>query len=89
MVNTGRRQRNRAARHSQLVSAAGSIVAEKGLDGLTMGEVAERVDCAVGTIKSRVNRARKRLASLMSLDSVDDFGPDRETQAAMSGSHRR
>lgn len=64
MVNTGRRQRNRAARHSQLVSAAGSIVAEKGLDGLTMGEVAERVDCAVGTIYTYFSSKSALLAAL-------------------------
>lgn len=64
MVNTGRRERNRAARHSQLVSAAGSIVAEEGLDGLTMGEVAKRVDCAVGTIYTYFSSKSALLAAL-------------------------
>lgn len=50
MTGTGKRERNRIARHSQLIAAAGSIVAESGLNGLTMGEVANRVGCAVGTI---------------------------------------
>lgn len=46
----GRRARNRAARHDQLIAAATDLVTEFGLDGLTMQGVADRVDCAVGTI---------------------------------------
>jgi AcrR family transcriptional regulator len=46
----GRRASNRLARHEQLMSAATEIVAERGLEGLTMQAVAERTDCAVGTI---------------------------------------
>jgi AcrR family transcriptional regulator len=64
MVNTGRRERNRAARHSHLVSAAGAIVAENGLDGLTMGAVAKRVGCAVGTIYTYFSSKSALLASL-------------------------
>lgn len=46
----GRRARNRRARHDQLMAAATEIIAESGVDGLTMQAVSERVDCAVGTI---------------------------------------
>lgn len=46
----GRRAQNRAARYEQLTNAASEIIAESGLDGLTMLKVAEKVDCAVGTI---------------------------------------
>ncbi len=46
----GRRARNRVARHDQLLIAANDIVEELGLEGLTMQAVADRVDCAVGTI---------------------------------------
>lgn len=38
---------------------------------------------AVGTIKSRVNRARSSLAKLLAIDSGAEFGPDRTTQAAI------
>lgn len=47
---TGRRALNRIARHDQLLTAATEIISESGLGGLTMQSVAERVDCAVGTI---------------------------------------
>ena len=43
MAKPGKRERNRLARHSQLITAAGTIVSEEGIDGLTMQEVAQRV----------------------------------------------
>src|ERR1700752_2360975 len=59
-----------------------------GASGFSYEEAAGICGCAVGTIKSRVNRARTRLAELMSIESVDDFGPDRATRAVLSGSDR-
>src|ERR1700742_1534264 len=59
-----------------------------GASGFSYEEAASICGCAVGTIKSRVNRARTRLAELMSIESVDDFGPDRELKAVLgSGSN--
>jgi RNA polymerase sigma-70 factor (ECF subfamily) len=55
-----------------------------GASGFSYEEAAGICGCAVGTIKSRVNRARARLAELMSIDGADDFGPDRETQAVLT-----
>jgi RNA polymerase sigma-70 factor, ECF subfamily len=37
----------------------------------------------IGTIKSRINRARTRLAELMDLSSEEDFGPDRLVRASL------
>ncbi len=54
-----------------------------GASGFSYEEAAEICDCAVGTIKSRVNRARSRLAELLSIESSDDFGPDRTTRAVL------
>lgn len=51
-----------------------------GASGMSYEEAAEICDCAVGTVKSRVNRARMRLAEVMSIDSVAEFGPDATSQ---------
>ena len=59
-----------------------------GASGFSYEDAAAICGCAVGTIKSRVNRARTRLADLLSIDSVDDFGPDRATRAVLAGGGR-
>src|SRR5262249_3161289 len=59
-----------------------------GASGFSYEETAEICGCAVGTIKSRVNRARARLAELMSIETADDFGPDRATRAVLAGNDR-
>ena len=51
-------------------------------------EAAAICDCAVGTIKSRVNRARTRLSELLSIDSADEFGPDHTTRAILTAGGR-
>jgi len=53
--------------------------------GASYEEAAEICGCRVGTIKSRVHRARARLAQILAIDSVDDFAPDRTTQAVLRG----
>jgi RNA polymerase sigma-70 factor, ECF subfamily len=50
-----------------------------GASGFSYDEAATICETAVGTIKSRVNRARTRLAELLALDAVDKFGPDATT----------
>ncbi|MBX3552643.1 MAG: sigma-70 family RNA polymerase sigma factor [Pseudolabrys sp.] len=59
-----------------------------GASGFSYEEAANICGCAVGTIKSRVNRARTRLAELMSIDNVDEFGPDHTTRAVLAGGDR-
>ena len=54
-----------------------------GATGLSYEETAEICGVAIGTIKSRVNRARTRLAELLSIGGVDDLGPDRRIAAAI------
>jgi RNA polymerase sigma-70 factor (ECF subfamily) len=54
-----------------------------GASGFSYEEAANICQCAVGTIKSRVNRARSRLATLLAVDDVEDLGPDRMTRAAL------
>ena len=55
-----------------------------GASGFSYEEAAQICGCAVGTIKSRVNRARGRLTEILSIDRVSDFGPDRETRRISS-----
>ncbi|GLK72294.1 sigma-70 family RNA polymerase sigma factor [Ancylobacter dichloromethanicus] len=55
-----------------------------GASGFSYEEAADICQCAVGTIKSRVNRARKRLGEMLALDDVDDFGPDKTTRAVLA-----
>jgi RNA polymerase sigma-70 factor (ECF subfamily) len=43
-----------------------------GAAGFSYEEAAEISGCAVGTIKSRVNRARNRLATMLGLDELQD-----------------
>ena len=52
--------------------------------GLSYEEAAKIGRCAVGTMKSRTFRGRTRLAELMSVDGLQDFGPDRGTRAALT-----
>ena len=47
-----------------------------GAAGMSYEEAAEIARCAVGTIKSRVNRARVRLAGLLGVEGAAAFGPD-------------
>lgn len=57
-----------------------------GASGFSYEEAANICGCAVGTIKSRVNRARTRLAELLDIDSAEEFGPDEQTRAVLAGS---
>ena len=59
-----------------------------GASGFSYEEAAAICECAVGTIKSRVNRARTRLADLLSIESAEDFGPDQSTRAIMGAGGR-
>jgi RNA polymerase sigma-70 factor (ECF subfamily) len=52
-----------------------------GASGLSYEEAAGICGCAVGTMKSRVNRARNRLAELLSIHSGSEYGHDSERQA--------
>jgi RNA polymerase sigma-70 factor, ECF subfamily len=49
-----------------------------GASGFSYEEAAQICGCAVGTIKSRVNRARSRLAEILSIYSASDFDPGRK-----------
>jgi RNA polymerase sigma-70 factor, ECF subfamily len=50
-----------------------------GASGFSYEQAAEICGCAVGTIKSRVNRARSKLGEIMSIESVDIEAADTES----------
>jgi len=52
-----------------------------GASGLSYEEAAGVCGCAIGTMKSRVNRARIRLAEMLSITSGLEFGHDGNWQA--------
>ena len=54
-----------------------------GAQGMSYEETAAVCGVAVGTIKSRVNRARARLAELLALNDVEEIGPDSLTRAVV------
>lgn len=54
-----------------------------GASGLSYEEAAEICGCAVGTIKSRVSRARQRLAEALMLSGLGDIGPDEVSQTIL------
>src|SRR5262245_2541182 len=47
-----------------------------GASGLSYEEAAEICGCSVGTIKSRVSRARSRLQEILKISGEADYGPD-------------
>ncbi|QHQ35037.1 RNA polymerase sigma factor [Algicella marina] len=56
-----------------------------GASGFSYEEAALMCDCAIGTIKSRVNRGRKRLTELLGLDDDEDLSlTDKGTLAALT-----
>jgi RNA polymerase sigma-70 factor, ECF subfamily len=58
-----------------------------GASGFSYEDAAAICGCAVGTIKSRVNRARSKLSSLLYVENADDFGPDKTVRAVIGGSN--
>ena len=54
-----------------------------GPQGFSYEEAAEICGARIGTIKSRVNRARTRLADLLGIENPEDFGVDRVVKATI------
>ena len=54
-----------------------------GAEGLSYEETARIAGANIGTVKSRMNRARLRLAELMHLQGEDDLGTDGVMRAAL------
>jgi RNA polymerase sigma-70 factor (ECF subfamily) len=54
-----------------------------GASGLSYEEAADICGCAVGTMKSRVNRARAKLCETLAVGRGEAFGPDVMWEAAL------
>ena len=57
-----------------------------GASGFSYEEAAEICGCAVGTIKSRVSRARSRLQEVLDISGEADYGPDAIATQVMGSS---
>jgi RNA polymerase sigma-70 factor (ECF subfamily) len=55
-----------------------------GAEGLSYEETARIVGANIGTVKSRMNRARARLAELLHITTEEDLVTDRVMQAALT-----
>lgn len=61
---------------AQLPAEQREAIVLVGASGLSYEEAAEISGCALGTIKSRVNRARQKLQEILKITDEDEFGPD-------------
>lgn len=61
------------AAFAQLTDEQREVLILVGAEGFSYEDAAEMCGCAIGTIKSRTNRARTRLAELMHLDDDGDL----------------
>jgi RNA polymerase sigma-70 factor (ECF subfamily) len=60
---------------AQLAPDHREVLTLVGASGCSYEEAAQICECAVGTIKSRVNRARKKLTELLGLEEEDAVAP--------------
>lgn len=73
-----------AAALGQLEPAQREALVLVGAAGFSYEEAAQICGCAVGTIKSRVNRARHRLAELLQVSAGEEYGPDAAYEAIIA-----
>ena len=64
--------RPRFSAHTALLWLGPAAILLIGASGLSYEEAAQICGCAVGTIKSRVNRARSKLSALLYVDGADE-----------------
>ncbi len=60
-----------------------------GASGLSYEEAAAICHCAIGTMKSRVNRARNRLAQLLAVRNGGEYGVEPEWQSSFEANMAR
>lgn len=67
----------------QLPSDQREAIILVGASGFAYEEAAEICGCAVGTIKSRINRARNKLQEILGVSGEGDYGPDANSSAVI------
>ena len=65
----------------QLPSDQREAIILVGASGFAYEEAAVICGCAVGTIKSRINRARNKLQEILGVSGEGDYGPDAHSSA--------
>jgi RNA polymerase sigma-70 factor (ECF subfamily) len=58
-----------------------------GASGFSYEEAADICDCAIGTMKSRVSRARTRLQEILQVSGEADYGPDAVSSQVTTQAH--
>ncbi|WP_208028553.1 helix-turn-helix domain-containing protein [Rhabdothermincola sediminis] len=81
VVPDDRRERARDRKRRRFLAAAGRVIDERGLAGLTMQAVAEELDCAVGTIYTYFDSKAALLAALQA-EAVETLVASYRTAAA-------
>lgn len=82
--------RDFAAAFAQLPDEQREALVLVGASGFSYEDAARMTCVPAGTVKSRANRARRKLALLLGLDEDDDLElTDRATRAVMSGQGRQ
>jgi RNA polymerase sigma-70 factor (ECF subfamily) len=74
---------------AQLSDEQREVLLMIGVGGISYEEAAQISGVAVGTVKSRVNRARAKLADLLDIRDVGEIGPDRTSRAILQGAPLR
>lgn len=59
-----------------------------GASGFSYEETAKACNCGVGTLKSRINRARAQLSRILQMDPANDLGPDKIILASMQADRK-
>jgi RNA polymerase sigma-70 factor (ECF subfamily) len=82
--------------HEELLNALSKLEPEQreavtlvGASGLSYEEVSEICNCPIGTVKSRVHRARVHLAKLLSIEHFNDLNGDPLAAALSAQSSRK
>ncbi|HEY5363341.1 MAG TPA: sigma factor-like helix-turn-helix DNA-binding protein, partial [Aestuariivirga sp.] len=73
---------------SKLVDDQREALILVGASGFSYEEAAKICKVEIGTIKSRVNRARAKLAELLDISPNEKFGPDSSTEAVLNNPFR-